>query len=70
MMRRLLLIIIIGLFLIGCKESPKKEAPEELSELQATACNTANEAGTCDTRLNELGIISKEDCCEILGKCC
>ena len=70
MMKKLFLIIIISLLLISCKEIPKKEASKALSELQVTACNTANEAGTCNTRLDELGIISKEDCCEVLGKCC
>ena len=41
-----------------------------LSELQITACTTADEAGTCDTRLPELGIVLKENCCKALGKCC
>ncbi|GAG13108.1 unnamed protein product, partial [marine sediment metagenome] len=58
----------------GCKvseETPEAPKPKkELSELQISACNTADEAGTCNTRLEEIGIVTKEDCCEVLGKCC
>lgn len=66
----LILLIILLMFIVTCKEIPKKELPKTLSELQVTACNTADEAGTCNTRLAELGIVLKEDCCQILGKCC
>ena len=65
----MLLIFIILLFLISCKEIPKRES-KILSELQVTACYKADEAGTCNTRLSEVGIVLKEDCCKILGKCC
>ena len=41
-----------------------------LSEFQISACNTADEAGTCHTKLPELGVISPEKCCEHLKKCC
>ena len=41
-----------------------------LSDIQITACETANKAGTCDTRLAELGIVLKEECCEVLSRCC
>ena len=41
-----------------------------LSDIQIEACNMAHEAGTCDTRLEDLGIVIKEECCEVLGKCC
>ncbi|MBI2522807.1 hypothetical protein HYW19_00285 [Candidatus Woesearchaeota archaeon] len=41
-----------------------------LSDIQIAACETADEAGTCDTRLAEIGIVLKEECCEILNKCC
>ena len=44
--------------------------PSLLSDIQVTACNEAYKAGTCDTRLAELGIVMKEECCEVLGKCC
>ena len=68
--KNLLLLVMLLLFLISCKEISKKETTKTLSELQITACNTANEAGTCDTRLSEISIVLKEDCCEVLGKCC
>lgn len=58
-MKRLLVFMILLLFLFGCKEVPKKEIPKTLSELQVTACNKDDEAKTCDTRLNEVGIVLK-----------
>lgn len=79
-MRKIALILIVFLIVInGCqkisetkKEEPAPALPSKTSlpDLETTACNTADEAGTCDTRLNELGIVLKEDCCRILGKCC
>jgi len=67
-------------------EPPKVEEPVEkpimvedvefpveinsLSDIQVEACNVAHEAGTCDTRLAELGIVTKEGCCEVMGVCC
>ena len=68
-MKRLILLLILLLVTVGCKEIPE-ETPKILSELQVDACNAADEAGTCDSRLAELGIVLKEDCCEVLGKCC
>lgn len=69
-LKKLLLIFIIAIFLIGCKLITKKESSKKLTELQIEACNTANEAASCDTRLVEVGIVLKEECCKALGKCC
>ena len=69
-MKKVILFLILILFLIGCKEISKKETTITLSELQITACNKADEANTCDTRLAEVDIVSKDDCCKVLGKCC
>lgn len=63
----LMLSLIIIVFLIGCQKVEEKAV---LSELQISACNTADKAGTCDTRLEEVGIVTAEDCCEVLEKCC
>ncbi len=42
-----------------------------LSDLQITACNAADKAQTCLTRLPKLvGLVTKEDCCKYLKKCC
>ena len=42
-----------------------------LSDLQVTACNAADRAQTCLTRLPKLiGLVTKEDCCKYLKKCC
>ena len=60
MNKKIFLLFVLLLFLVSCKELPKKETPKTLSELQVTACNKADEAKTCDTRLTEVGIVLKE----------
>jgi hypothetical protein len=53
--------------------TPAEGTPENvpLSELQVTACNAADRAQTCQTRLPKLvGLVTKEDCCRYLKKCC
>ena len=71
-MKKIFLILLVLIILINAcqKVSETKKSTKTLSEMQVTACNTAHEAGTCDTRLTELGIVLKEDCCNVLGKCC
>jgi hypothetical protein len=42
-----------------------------LSDLQVTACNAADKAQTCQTRLPKLvGLVTKDECCKYLKKCC
>ncbi|MBW6461527.1 MAG: hypothetical protein K0B07_00555 [DPANN group archaeon] len=41
-----------------------------LSELQETACYAAETGNTCDTRLVDLGLVTKDNCCIVLGVCC
>ena len=67
-MKNLVLLVALLISFVGCNEISEKEVT--LSELQVEACNIADEAGTCDTRLIEVGIVLKEKCCQILGKCC
>ena len=76
-MKIIILILLISvIFIAGCQSYKAKDGltaqqtAKSLSEMQATACSTANDAGTCDIRLPELGIVLKEDCCKALGKCC
>lgn len=71
-MRKYLIFMLLLLILINaCQKSyESKNKITALSELQVTACNTADGAKTCDTRLPEVGIVLKEDCCKFLGKCC
>ena len=69
-MKKTIFFLILLLFIVSCKELTEKEIPKTLSELQVEACNIADDAGTCDTRLIEVGIVLKEECCQILGKCC
>ena len=62
------ILILLVIITTGCTiiEEPKIE----LSELQIIACETANNAGTCNTRLAEVGIVTKENCCSALDLCC
>ncbi|MFH1182378.1 MAG: hypothetical protein V1702_05440 [Candidatus Woesearchaeota archaeon] len=60
------IVLIIILVLAGCRVEQKTQ----LSDMQIEACNAADNAGTCSTRLAEVGIVLKEDCCKVLGKCC
>lgn len=41
-----------------------------ISDMDLLACTTAEESGTCFTKLPELGLISPGECCEKIGKCC
>jgi hypothetical protein len=41
-----------------------------LSDLQKDACNSADLGHTCQTKLADLEIVSPDDCCKYLGKCC
>lgn len=73
MTRIIAIVIFLLIALNACQrvsESKPSEVPKSLSDFQITACNTAHEAKTCDTRLQEIGIVLKEDCCKNLGKCC
>ena len=77
MKKLVLFILVLIIFLSACQKvsesksgEVKKVVTKSLTDMQITACNTAHEAGTCNTRLAELGIVLKEDCCEVLGKCC
>ena len=54
------------------KESALKGRKEAttLSDFQVTACNAADRSGTCRTKLPKLNLITPEECCRYLGKCC
>ena len=66
-----LIFLLVIVIVVGCKEQESKSSSKtSLSELQIEACNSAAAAKTCDTRLPEVGIVLKEDCCKELGKCC
>lgn len=71
-MKKIMMVILTLFILSACatQQSPKSEKKIHLSELQIDACNSADAAKTCDTRLAEVGIVLKEDCCKEIGKCC
>ena len=62
-------LLLVSILLSGCT-AIQVESEATLSELQITACNSADEGGTCDSRLEDLGIVTKAECCINLGKCC
>ena len=66
------ILFFIILLIIGCATKLQDSSNKKitLSDLQIEACNSADAAKTCDTRLAEVGIVLKEDCCKELGKCC
>ena len=76
---RIMMLLYAAVLVTGCTQVPEdfsgdaSQIPDSssgLSELQIVACQTANDAGSCDTRLGEVGIVTKEDCCQMLGYCC
>jgi len=69
MKKELAILILLLIFLFGCTKV-QKEPEKKLDELQTAACEEADKAGTCQTRLVEVGIVMPDECCEILGKCC
>lgn len=50
--------------------SKEKKDASTLSDFQVTACNSADRGGTCRTKLPKLNLITPEECCKYLGKCC
>jgi hypothetical protein len=50
--------------------SKEKKDASTLSDFQVTACNAADRGGTCRTKLQKLNLITPEECCKYLGKCC
>ena len=71
----LALFLIASLFLISCTQIQKpagipEAEPKNLDDLQTTVCEEADKAGTCQTRLIDIGIVMPDECCEALGKCC
>ncbi len=76
-------VVILGVFIVGVSflmpglskdgvEGTTSTIPSagELSDFQIAACNAADEGGTCDTKLSQFELVTKEECCEHLGKCC
>lgn len=70
MKKELIVLILLTIFLFGCVKIPEKRSEAKLDDLQMTACEEADKAGTCQTRLIELGIVMPNECCEALKRCC
>lgn len=70
MKKELIVLVLLFIFLSGCMEVSKIKPETKLDSLQTTACEEADKAGTCQTRLIEVGIVMPNECCEAIGKCC
>jgi len=68
----LLISFVLMLFLIiGCaKTSNEITVGKAAAQIKTAACEKADETGGCFTKLPELNIISPEECCKQMGKCC
>lgn len=66
----MLIFLLLSVVVVVSSCTAQKTAPAELSELQTSACNAAQNGGTCDTKLEDLGLVTKKECCSALGKCC
>jgi len=73
----LVLFLIISLFLVSCTTVPEEikdqdsgTSEKKLDDLQTTLCEEADKAGTCQTRMVDIGIVMPDECCEVLRKCC
>jgi len=55
--------------LVGCKDKIRESGCDGLDDVQAEACNTADNKGTCSL-LAGSGIVGCEECCKYSKKCC
>ena len=69
-MKRGIVIWFLFLILMVSSGCTMLQPQKSLSALQVQACATAERAGSCTTRLEEVGIVTKEACCQSLGACC
>ena len=59
-----MILLLFLLIITGCTN-----LSTNLDEFQKQACNTASKYNTCD-KLQDINIVSKEQCCKELKKCC
>ena len=70
MKEKVIVFVLVAVLILLLFDYTAEEETSELSELQVVACEVADEAGTCNSRLPGLGIVLQEECCQALGKCC
>ncbi|MCX6711890.1 MAG: hypothetical protein NT139_02550 [Candidatus Woesearchaeota archaeon] len=66
-MKRVMILLLFLLFITGCTNL--NNVGTNLNELQEQACNTASKYDTCG-KLQDIAIVSKDECCKELRKCC
>ncbi len=66
---KIIIVILVMIALIAIFAQDRGDS-KKLNEFQVTACNSADKGGTCDTKLEGLGLVTKEECCSSLGRCC
>lgn len=70
-------LVAAAFLLMNGGNLPGKTGPDTISaagglnEAQIVACDAAQEGNTCKTKLTNLvGLVTLDDCCQKLGKCC
>jgi len=63
-------VLVIGVLIYFIVIPSGDSESKGLTEIQKTACEAANEGGTCFTKLSELALVLPEDCCKELNLCC
>ncbi len=64
--------VVVAVFLIAALVLlySYTQPPKELSEIQKVACYAADKGNTCFTKLQDLGLVTPENCCNSLNYCC
>ncbi len=76
-------VILVGIFALTSMKPEKQnhatvsnptttiQQAGRLTEAQSVACEAADKADTCKTRLPKLiGLVAWQDCCKYMNKCC
>ena len=71
-MQKVVIFLVLAAVLLFVFDYVAEQSSDDivLSELQVLACEAADEARTCSSRLPDVGIVLQEECCQALGKCC
>jgi len=61
------LLILMVVVISGCMNPG---ASTEVYQIEYSACDSADQGGTCESKLPQLDIITANECCEKFDKCC
>ena len=66
----LVVVIIFLLSLIASFSQYQQIVQDARTDIKATACDNADRLGLCFNKLPELDLVSPEECCVLMNKCC